>query len=306
MKLLTRSDFDGLGCAVLLKEKGLIDDIKFVHPKDIQDGKVEVSSDDILANIPYVKGCGLWFDHHSSEEERSEHHEFEGMCDPFAKSAARVIYNYYGGAKTFSDSHFTDLTAAVDKADSADFSADEILNPKGWDLLSFIMDPRTGLGRYREFRISNYQLMMDMIGYCRTKTVEEILEIDDVKERVDLYFKQDKTFQEMVKANTTIRENVIVLDLRKQEEIYTGNRFILYSLYPDQNISIQVMWGLKKQNVVMTCGHSIINLTSGTNVGSLMLKHGGGGHKKVGTCQVETDKADEVLEEIIQAMNNDK
>lgn len=306
MRLLTRSDFDGLGCAVLLKEAGVIDnDIKFVHPKDIQDGKVEVTSDDILANIPYVKGCGLWFDHHSSEEERSEYGEYKGLCDPSAPSAARVVYNHYGGIEKFSDAHFQNLVAAVDKADSANFTADETLNPKGWELVSFIMDPRTGLGRYRDFKISNYQLMMDMIDYCRTKTVDEILDIEDVKERVKLYFEQDKLFQEMIKANTTIRENVIVLDLRNQEEIYTGNRFVLYSLYPEQNISIQVMWGLKKQNVVMTCGHSIINRTSKTDVGSFMLKHGGGGHKEVGTCQIETDKADEVLEELVQAMNKD-
>jgi len=305
MRLLTRSDFDGLGCAVFLKEVGVVDDIKFVHPKDIQDGKVEVTPNDILANIPYVEGCGLWFDHHSSEEERNGIGKYEGACDTKALSAARVIYDYYGGEKKFPDACFQALVGAVDKADSGNFTVDEILNPKGWGLVSFIMDPRTGLGRYRDFRISNYQLMMDMIDYCRTKTVEEMLEIADVKERVDLYFKQDKTFQEMIKANTTIKGNVIVLDLRKQEEIYTGNRFILYSIYSAQNISIQVMWGLNKQNVVMTCGHSILNRTSKTDVGSLMLKYGGGGHHKVGTCQIDTDKADGIIEELVQAMNKD-
>jgi len=165
------------------------------------------------------------------------------------------------------------------------------------------MDPRTGLGRYQDYRISNYHLMMDMIDYCRTKTVEEILQIDDVKERVKRYFEQDQLFKEMTQANTTLRDRVIVLDLRNQEEIYTGNRFVLYSLYPEQNISIQVIWGLNKQNVVMTCGHSIINRTSTIDVGSLMLKYGGGGHKKVGTCQVPIDEADKVLEELIQQMN---
>ncbi|QTA83379.1 UCP028235 [Desulfonema limicola] len=305
MRLLTRSDFDGLGCAVLLKEAGLIDDIKFVHPKDIQDGKIEVSSDDILANIPYVKGCGLWFDHHSSEDERKAFGDFQGISDPTAKSAAGVIYKYYGGKEKFPGKCFQELVAAVDKADSADFTKDEILNPKGWVLLSFIMDPRTGLGRYKDYRISNYQLMMDMIEYCRHKTVDEILEIEDVKERVKRYFDQDELFRRMIKDNIVIRNNVIILDLRNQEEIYTGNRFLLYSLYPEQNISIQVIWGLNKQNVVMTCGHSIINRTSKTDVGSLMLKYGGGGHKKVGTCQVSPDEADKILEEIITSMNAD-
>lgn len=303
MRLLTRSDFDGLGCAVLLKEVGVIDDIKFVHPKDIQDGKIEVTENDLLANIPYVKGCGLWFDHHSSEEERKAYGEFKGVSDTSARSAARVIYKYYGGDKKFTDSHIRNLVAAVDKADSADFTAEEILNPKGWVLLSFIMDPRTGLGRYKDYKISNYQLMMDMIGYCRNKTVEEILKMPDVKERVRRYFEQDKLFRDMIRANSKIRGKVIVVDLRNQGEIYTGNRFIIYSLYPEQNISIQVIWGLNRQNIVMTCGYSIINKTANTDVGALMLRYGGGGHRRVGTCQVPVEDADRVLEELIMEMN---
>jgi len=302
MRLLTRSDFDGLGCAALLKEKGLIDNIKFVHPKDIQDGKIEVDKNDILANIPYLKGCGLWFDHHSSETERQAYGTYNGLSDTSALSAARVIYEYYGGQKAFNNTHLNDLVLAVDKADSGNFTVEQILNPKGWDLLSFVMDPRTGLGRYRDYRISNYQLMMDMIEYCRQKNVEEILEIADVKERTCRYFEQDSLFKEMVRSNTTVKGNVILLDLRDQEEIYTGNRFILYSLYPHQNVSIQVVWGFQRQNIVMTCGHSIINKTCGTDIGSLMLKYGGGGHKKVGTCQVAIEKADKVLEELIDKM----
>lgn len=302
MRLLTRSDFDGLGCAALLKEKGMINDIKFVHPKDIQDGKIEVNQNDILANIPYVQGCGLWFDHHSSEAERQAYGAYNGLSDPLALSAARVIYEYYGGKTAFNNTHLDNLVMAVDKADSGNFTLDEILKPKGWDLLSFVMDPRTGLGRYRDYRISNYQLMMDMIEYCRQQSVEAILEIEDVKERTVRYFEQDSLFKEMVTSNTSIRNNVIVLDLRNQEEIYTGNRFVLYSLYPEQNVSIQVVWGFQRQNIVMTCGYSIINRTCSTDIGSLMLKYGGGGHKKVGTCQVPVEKADETLEELIATL----
>ncbi len=306
MRLLTRSDFDGLGCAAIFKEVGVIDDIKFVHPKDIQDGIIEVSSNDILANIPYVKGCGLWFDHHSSEAERKEYGDFNGICDPSAPSAARVVYDYYKAQNKITENEFfNDLINAVDKADTANFTVDEIQNPTGWVLISFVMDPRTGLGRYRDYRISNYSLMMDMIDYCRSKKIDEILKINDVVERTTRYFEQDKLFREMVKKNTTIQKNVIVLDLRDQEEIYTGNRFLLYSLYPEQNISIQVIWGFKKQNIVFTCGHSILNRTSNTDIGSLMLKHNGGGHKRVGTCQVPIDDAEKILEEIIQQMNND-
>jgi len=306
MRLLTRSDFDGLGCAVVLKEFGIIDDVKFVHPKDIQDSIIEVSSRDVLANIPYVKGCGLWFDHHSSEAERKEYGSFQGKSDPSAPSAARVIYEYYGGNKECKNPHIEDLVKAVDKADSAQFTVDEILNPEGWVLLSFVMDPRTGLGRYKDYRISNYALMMDMIDYCREKTADEILQISDVQERVKRYFEQEKQYKDMVLKNSTVYDHVVVLDLRNQDEIFTGNRFLIYSLFPEQNISIHVMWGVNKQNVVITCGHSIINRTAKTDVGSLMLEYGGGGHKQVGTCQVPVDKADTILKNIIDKINENE
>lgn len=304
MRLVTRSDFDGLGCAAVLKEAGVIDrDIRFVHPKDVQDGIVEVNENDILANIPYVEGCGMWFDHHSSEDERLKIKEFKGKSDSNARSAARVIYDYYGGFDKFQNSHLDDLVNAVDKADSASFTREEILDPKGWVLISFVMDPRTGLGRYKDYRISNYALMEDMIDYCRHKTAEEILEIPDVKERTVRYFEQNEKFKEMLLQNSRVEGNVVVLDLRNQDEIYTGNRFLLYSLFPEQNVSLQVIWGLKKQNVVITCGYSILKKDATADIGSLMLKYGGGGHKRVGTCQIPVDQAESVLNEIIKELN---
>lgn len=303
MRLLTRSDFDGLGCAVLLRDTWMLNSIKFVHPKDIQDGKEKVTEEDILANIPYVPGCGLWFDHHSSEREREAYGDFKGRCDPTAPSAARVVWDYFGGPSTFGNPHITELLDAVDKADSGQYTVDEVLRPRDWALVSFIMDPRTGLGRYKDYRISNYQLMMDMIDYCRKISVDQILEIEDVKQRVRRYFEQDEKFRQMICACSTVRGDAIVTDLRDQEEIFTGNRFVPYSLFPDQNISVQVMWGLHKKNVVITCGRSIINRTSRVNVGSLMLRYGGGGHRRVGTCQVPTETADTVLEAILNEIN---
>lgn len=304
MRLVTRSDFDGLGCAAVLKEAELIDDeIRFVHPKDVQDGIVEVNENDILANIPYVKGCGMWFDHHSSEDERLKIKEFKGKSDSSALSAARVVYDYFGGFDNFQNSHLDDLVNAVDKADSANFSREEILEPKGWVLISFVMDPRTGLGRYRDYRISNYALMEDMIDYCRHKNADEILEIPDVKERTVRYFEQNEKFKEMLLQNSRVEGNVVVLDLRNQDEIYTGNRFLLYSLFPEQNVSLQVIWGLKKQNVVMTCGYSILKKDATADIGSLMLRYGGGGHRRVGTCQIPVDQAGSALKEIIRELN---
>ncbi len=299
MRLLTRSDFDGLGCAVLLKEKGLLDEIKYVHPKDVQDGKVPVTADDILANVPYVPGCGLWFDHHSSEEERAAYGAFQGASDPTASSAAHVIYDYYGGPVLFGNPHIVELLAAVDKADCGEFTPAEVLDPAGWALISFIMDPRTGLGRYRDYRISNYQLMLELVDCCAHMSPGQILRLEDVRQRVDRYFRQDALFRQMLMDNAVVHGDAVVVDLRAQEEIYTGNRFLLYSLYPRQNISLQVIWGLHKQNVVFTCGHSIFSRTSTVDVGSLMLRYGGGGHKRVGTCQVAPEDAQTVLAELL-------
>ncbi len=299
MRLITRSDFDGLACAVLLVEKGIVNEYKFVHPKDVQDGKVEVTENDALANIPYTPGCGLWFDHHVSEKEREkiENFEFKG-ASVSAPSAAQVIWDYYGGEKAFS-SHFIPQLEAVNKSDTADFTREEILYPAGWVLLSFLMDPRTGLGRFSDYRISNYQLMLDMIEYCRTMTADEILDIPDVKERKDRYFRQQEGFIKMLKRNAEVRENVIIVNLMDEDIILSGNRFMIFALFPEQNIEVRVMWGKNKQNVVFSCGRSILNRTSNTNVGMLMYEFGGGGHEGVGTCQVPTAGWKTKLEEIV-------
>jgi len=302
MRLLTRSDYDGLVCAVLLVEAGVVDEYTFVHPKDIQDGKIPVTTNDVLANIPYVSGCGMWFDHHSSEKERLESQvSFKGKSE-FAPSCARVIYNYYGGRAKFSRFDDNGLMEAVDRSDSGNLTADDITNPRGWILLSFVMDPRTGLGRYRDYRVSNYKLMEDMIQYCREMDVEEILRNPDVQERVKRYYEQEKAYEAMIKANSKVDGNVLIIDLHNVEEILSGNRFKEYVLFPDQNISIRIIWGVKKQNMVFSCGHSIINRTSKTNVGSLMLKYGGGGHAAVGTCQVSIDKWEKTRDELVAAM----
>ena len=302
MRVLTRSDFDGLACCVLLKEVGVMNDVTFVHPKDIQDGKVAVTSNDVLANVPFVEGCGLWFDHHSSEDERHGSKKFQGDSRP-APSAARVIYEYYGGKEKLG--HLEEFVRNVDKSDSGQFTVDEILNPKGWVLLSFIMDPRTGLGRYRDYRISNYNLMLDMISYCAHKSIDQILAEPDVMERVDRYFAQEREFEEMIRKYTSTDSNVIITDLRGQEEIKTGNRFVIYALYPEQNISIWLIDGRGRQNAVFAVGHSIIRRDSKTNVGSLMLKNGGGGHRMVGTCQVPYGEAPRVLRELVETMKKD-
>ncbi len=300
MRLVTRSDFDGLACAVLLKAANLITEYKFAHPKDLQDGLVEVNQNDILANVPYVEGCGMWFDHHSSENERIGNVEYRGLSK-LSPSCARVIWEYFGGHAKFAP-ELDPMLEAVDKVDSGRLSLEDINDPKGWVLLGFVMDPRTGLGRYRDYRISNYQLMLDMIEYCGSKSAEEILAEPDVAERTARYTSQQQDFIAMVRRCSKIEGSVIVLDLRNEPEIFSGNRFTLYAMYPECNSSIQVIWGLKQQNVVFTVGHSILNRSCTVDVGSLMLAHGGGGHLRVGTCQVPTEQADEILKNIVAVM----
>ena len=304
-RLVTRSDFDGLVCAMLLKELDIIDDIKFVHPKDVQDGKVELTENDITTNLPFDPRVGLAFDHHESEMLRNDPEKFGGKyyIEPHARSAARVVYNYYGGADTFKNVT-EEIMTAVDKGDSADYTLDEILDPKGWVLINYLMDPRTGLGRFHDFRISNYDLMMELIDYCVGHTIDEILELPDVKERVDLYFEQADLFKKQLKRIAKVHDKVVVLDLRNEEVIHAGNRFMIYALYHETQISVPVAWGFKKQNTAVMIGKSIVNKSSDFDIGALCLKYGGGGHKNAGTCQLENDEVDEKLPDIIKELNS--
>ena len=303
-RLVTRSDFDGLVCAVLLNELNLIDEIKFVHPKDMQDGKIDISERDIVTNLPYVADAHLVFDHHESETIRITSARSNRVIDPNAPSAARVVYEYYGGKKTF-PSITDEMMNAVDKADSAQFTRDEILDPKDWVLLNYLMDSRTGLGRFREFRVSNYTLMMDLIKYCRDHGIDDILKLPDVKERVELYFEHAAKAKEQIQRCSTVYKNLVVLDLRHEEIIYATNRFMIYALFPQVNISIHVMWGVQRQNTVLATGKSSLDRSSPTNIGELMLKYGGGGHHAAGTCQVANDQAEIKLKEIIAVINAD-
>ena len=303
-RLVTRSDFDGLACAMMLRDLDLVDEIKFVHPKDVQDGKIELTKSDITTNLPYDPRVGLAFDHHESEMDRLKAIETGGklIIDPKARSAARVVYDYYGGKKTFKKIS-DELMAAVDKGDSADFTIDEILNPKGWVLLHYLMDARTGLGRFHQFRISNYDLMMELIQYCMDHTIDEILELPDVKERVELYFEQSEQFVAQLKRIAKVYDKVVVLDLRNEEVIHAGNRFMIYALYPETQISVHVAWGFRKQNTAVMIGKSIVNKASNVDIGELCLKYGGGGHHNAGTCQLDNDEVDKQLPDIIAALN---
>jgi nanoRNase/pAp phosphatase (c-di-AMP/oligoRNAs hydrolase) len=279
----------------------MLDDILFVHPKDMQDGKIEIGPQDITTNLPYVPTAGLVFDHHESETLRVEGERDNYVIDADAQSAARVVYDYFGGKERFPYIS-EEMMEAVDKADSAQFDNSDILDPKGWIFLSFLMDPRTGLGRFRDFRISNYQLMLQLIDACTQLTAEQVLASPDVAERVELYWAHAEAAREQILRCATVHDNLVVLDLRDEDVIHPTNRFQVYALFPQCNVSMHVLWGLKQQNTVFAVGKSILDRSSRTNVGALMLAHGGGGHEAAGTCQIENDRAETVLAEIVDTI----
>jgi nanoRNase/pAp phosphatase (c-di-AMP/oligoRNAs hydrolase) len=288
-RLVTRSDFDGLVCAVLLRHLEMIDDITFVHPKDVQDGAVEITDRDILTNLPYAPGAHLVFDHHHSETLRNAAGLDNHVIDAEAPSAARVIYEHFGGRARFPQVP-DGLMRAVDQADSADYALEDILAPRGWTLLNFLMDSRTGLGRFRDFRISNYDLMMKLIDWCIAHDdVDEILAQPDVRERADLYHAQHNLFVEQLRRVSTLHGDVVVVDLRDEELIHAGNRFMVYAL--------------QKLNTVFACGKSILDRTSPVDIGEVMLRYGGGGHIAAGTCQVPHEQAGQVEKELIEDLN---
>ncbi len=306
-RLITRSDMDGLVCAIILKRLGKIDEISFAHPKDMQDGAVDVTENDIVTNLPYVPGVYLCFDHHASEAKRVGDIPDNHVIDPKAPSAARVVFDYFGGRDNPALAAISDdMMSAVDKADTAGFTKDDILNPQGWELLSFIMDARTGLGRFRNFNISNYQLMMKLINYCAEEdSIDKVLALPDVKERVDLYEQHKQKCKSQIERCSRVYKNLVVLDLRQEDTIWAANRFIIYALFPHCNISMHILWGRNQQNTVFAVGKSILNRTSNTNIGSLMLEYGGGGHIAAGTCQIDNLKADDVKQELIDRINAD-
>jgi nanoRNase/pAp phosphatase (c-di-AMP/oligoRNAs hydrolase) len=300
-RLVTRSDFDGLVCAALLQELGLLHDILFVHPKDVQDGKVELTADDITTNLPYRPEVALSFDHHSSEQRRVSGDRDNRVMTADADSAARVVYDYFGGPASFPRVS-VEMMEAVDRADAAQLSMEDILDPQGWIFLSFLMDPRTGLGRFREFRISNYQLMMELIDCCLNMSIEEILASGDVAERVALYREHADSAAEQIQRCSTVHDHVVVLDLRDEEVIHPTNRFLVYALFPECTVSIHVLWGLRQQNTVFAVGRSILDRSSRVDIGGLVLAHGGGGHEAAGTCQIDNDRAEAVLDELVQTI----
>lgn len=300
-RLLTRGDFDGIVCAALLREQGLVQDVTFVHPQDMQAGNIAVDDGVVTANLPYVEGCHLAFDHHSSELQRMGGARPDNLInDPEAASCARVIYDHFGAEAAFPTIPAT-LLRAVDKADAAEFTEMEILDPYDWTLVNFVLDARTGLGRFREFRISNEAMLMKMIDLVRTRSGEEILLDRDVSERVRLYFEHEELFRQQLRRCSRQHDDVLVIDLRREDPIFAGNRFMPFALFPSARVSVHCLRG-PEGRTVFAIGKSILDRSSPVDVGQLCLAYGGGGHAAAGTCQVPTENAETVLAELIEAL----
>ena len=303
-KLLTRADLDGIMSATLLKKFNMIDEIEFCHPKDVQDGKIEVTDKNIITNLPYHENAHFVFDHHYSEDMRAYNRRANHIINPVAKSATRVIYEYFGGADKF-PKEWGEMLDCVDRADSGNVTVDEIQNPKGWLMLNYLLDPRTGLGRYdSRFRLSNFDFMRYVIDIIQsTSDIEEILDAPDIKIRADFYRAEQENFVKQLKRCSTVYDNIVLVNYKDEEQIHVGNRFMIYTLFPECNVSVHKIMGKDGTKTVFAVGKSVVNRTSQLNVAELMSEHGGGGHRNAGTCQVPHDKADEVLDDIIEKVN---
>jgi hypothetical protein len=283
MRILTRGDLDGLTSSVLLSMAEKITEIRFAHPKDVQDGKVPCTEEDIVVNLPFVPGCGLWFDHHVSEETKAEHlGNFRGRFE-VAPSAARVVFNYY---KKPEFDRFKELLESTDALDSATLAPEDVQNPQRWILLGYTLDPRTGLGP--EFQ----KYFRWLVEYVKEVPIEKILQHPEVAKRVKRVRDEQQGYAKFLSSHCKLDGTVVITDLRGVKNVPVGNRFLVYSLFPSSNVEMRILSGHQGQTVI-AAGHSIFNRTCPVNIGKLCAEYGGGGHKGAGTCQLAAEGAEE-------------
>lgn len=292
MRLVTRGDLDGLTSAVFITEVEEIESIELIHPQDLTDKKFIVKKGDILANVPYHPNCYRWFDHHvltgSNEQPPAE---FEGLYRQ-APSTARVIWDYYQSPKL---ERFKELLEETDRMDSATLTLEDVLDPKRYILLGYTIDPRTGLGSFKDF-------FMELHDALKVKSIEQILELPEVKRRIEAMRREWVEFKKITQDNSHLDGNVIITDFRNLERLPIGNRFLVYTLFPEGNVSVRVHWGPQKQWVSAVVGHSIFNRTCKVNVGHLMSDFGGGGHFGAGATPLKLESAEKDIAEIIRRL----
>ena len=293
MNILTRGDLDGMTASVLLTIAEKIREIRFAHPKDVQDGKVPCTEEDIVVNLPFVQGCGLWFDHHVSEEEKLDViGPFKGRFE-VAPSAARVVYNHY---KHAGFERFKDLLVATDNLDSAQLTVQDVADPQGWILLGYTLDPRTGLGP--EFQ----KYFRWLVEYVKEVSIEKILQHPEVQKRITRVREEHEQFTNFLRTHSRQDGKVIVTDVRGVTEVPVGNRFLVYTLFPQAHSEMRILKG-KGGVTVFAVGASIFNRTCNVNIGRMLSEYGGGGHKGAGTCQIPPERAESAQKEILDRLN---
>ena len=294
MRLVTRGDMDGLTSAVIITLKEPIDEILLIHPQDITDKKVPIRRDDILANVPYHPNAGMWFDHHLlTDSNEKPPANFKGRYR-IAPSAARLVYEYYL-EKSPNDPQllrFSKLVDETDRIDAALLTREDVEHPRDYILLGYTIDSRTGLGNFEGY-------FTKLVGWMKTTSIEQVLEQPEVKERIERIRREQEDFRRLLQRNSFRLNNVVVTDLREVERLPAGNRFLIYTLFPDTNVSLRVHWGPAHNSVIAAVGHSIFNRTCKTSVGDLMSRYGGGGHQGAGTCVLPLEKAADAIDEIL-------
>ena len=295
MRLVTRGNMDGLTCAVLVSHAERLDGIELIHPQDITNDKFLVEQGDIIANLPYHPTCLKWFDHHSATRTYDKPPtRFDGKYG-LSPSTARLVYDYYladnPGYKLYDE-----LVKATDRYDSGQVTIEEVTNPEGHILVGFTTDPRTGLGKFKDY-------FMKLVETFEEGTLEDVLALAEVKERARRIAEEREQFLKVVNQRSRLEGRVIVTDLRDVEALPVGNRFLIYTLFPEANVSIRIAWGPEREFVVATVGHSIFNRTCPVHVGGLMSRYGGGGRRGAGATPLSADKADELISQLIVKLN---
>lgn len=294
MRLVTRGDLDGVTSAVLITTMEDIDSIELIHPQDVTDKRFEITSNVIMANLPYHPACGMWFDHHElTLSNESPPARFKGK-HAIAPSVARVIYDYYASDRLKKYEH---LVAETDRLDSAALNITDVKDPQGIILLGFTMDSRSGLGGFKSY-------FNNLVMWLKTMTTEKVLSQPEVKERVKNLRENNAAFLKLLRENSRRDGNVVITDFRSLEKVPVGNRFLIYTLFPETNVSVRVHWGPQKKFVAASVGHNIFNRTSKANCGRICSVFEGGGHKGAGGCPLPPNRADAMIAQIVKMLKS--
>ena len=293
MRILTRGDFDGLICSVLLNEAVSVNGVEFTEPGLLQNREVEVTKEDIVVNLPFHPNCGMWFDHHISERRHSpKPSDFKGRYD-LSPSCARLVFDYYKLSGW--EEKYGGLIDKTDIIDSGQVTLNDILRPQGWLRISYTIDPRTGFAQSRKY-------FMDLMEWISQEPLEDIMRRPEVSDRVREYFKMEKEFKESLLANSSMNGKVVVTDYRQVVGAPLGSRFLVYALFPSAVASVRVSRIEDREKVKINVGHSVINRSCSVDVGSMMAEYGGGGHVGAGSCNVYADGVDDAVSDIVDRL----